>query len=114
EAVLDEVSHALWQYRFPEEFPDRPPSPEDVKRLGPAIDRVVELVDRQLAALIAAFPSPPNVVVVADHGEGPSSDYPPWTGWHASPGIFLAGGPAIAHRPGALQVSYLDIVPTIL
>ena len=113
-AGLDNLCHAFWQYRFPEDFPASPPAESDVVHLGPVIDRYLELVDSQLAELIAAFPSPPNVLVVADHGEGPSDEFPPWKGWHASPGIFLAAGPDIAPRSEMLRVSYYDVLPTIL
>ena len=111
---FDSVCHAFWQYRFPEDFPNNPPHQADVEHLGPVVDRYLERIDRQLAALIAAFPSPPNVLIVSDHGAGPSHSYPLWRGWHDSPGLFLAAGPDIPHISGMLEVSYYDIVPTIL
>jgi hypothetical protein len=113
-AAFDNVCHAFWQYRFPEDFPASPPAASDVVQLGPVIDRYLELVDRQIAELMAAFPNPPNVLIVSDHGEGPSTEYPPWKGWHTSPGIFLAAGPDIAPASEMLRVSYYDILPTIL
>jgi predicted AlkP superfamily phosphohydrolase/phosphomutase len=113
-AGLDEICHALWQYRFPDDFPADRPAERDIAQLGPAVDRFIQELDRQLGDLIATFPSPPNVLIVADHGEGPSDAYPPWRGWHASPGIFLASGPDIPHRTDALDVSYYDVAPTML
>jgi predicted AlkP superfamily phosphohydrolase/phosphomutase len=113
-AGFDNVCHAFWQYRFPEDFPANPPSAKDVEHLGTVIDRYLELIDRQLRGLIEAFPSPPNVLIVADHGEGPDETSALWRGWHTSPGLFLAAGPDIPHGEKMLNVSYYDIVPTIL
>jgi predicted AlkP superfamily phosphohydrolase/phosphomutase len=113
-AGFDNVSHAFWQYRFPEDFPLSPPAERDVAHLGPVIDRYLELVDSQISELMAAFPVPPNVLVVSDHGEGPSDEYPPWKGWHTSPGLFVAAGPDIAPGSELMRVSYYDVLPTIL
>jgi hypothetical protein len=113
-ASLDELSHAFWQYRFPQDFPNDPPSSEDIAQLGPVIDRYIETLDANLREIIRAFPTRPNVLIVADHGEGPSSAYPPWKGWHASPGVFIASGPDIAHSSEAPDVSFYDITPTII
>jgi hypothetical protein len=111
---FDAVSHALWQYRFPEDFPDGPPASADIEQLGPVIDRYLVRFDAQVAKLIASFPSTPNVIIVSDHGEGPSDLRTIWRGWHDTPGLFIAAGPDIAHQPDMRQVSYYDIVPTIL
>ncbi len=113
-AGFDEVCHAFWQYRFPDEFPEQPPSPADVAALGGVIDRYLELVDERVGELIDAFDAPPNVLVVSDHGEGPAPFHTIWRGWHASPGVFLAAGPDIPHAAQLLQVSYYDITPTVL
>ena len=111
---FDAVSHALWQYRFPEDFPGDPPAAADIEQLGPVIDRYLARFDAQVERLIASFPSTPNVIIVADHGEGPSHLRTIWRGWHATPGLFIAAGPDIDHQPDMRQVSYYDIVPTIL
>jgi hypothetical protein len=113
-AGFDNVCHALWQYRFPEDFPTARPAQADIDHLGPVIDRYLESIDRRLAELIAAFPAPPNVLIVSDHGESGSLDYPLWKGWHASPGVFILAGPDVGAAPARRMVSYYDIVPTIL
>src|SRR5439155_27321879 len=112
-ASFDEICHAFWQYRFPEDFPNDPPPAADVTLLGPVIDRYLEVFDKQLGDLIAAFPEPPNVLIVADHGEGPAMFHTIWRGWHTSPGMFLAAGPDIPHETDIQQVSYYDITPTV-
>ncbi len=113
---FDNMAHAYWQYRFPEDFPHDPPSQADIDVLGPVLDRYLQMLDGELGALIAAFPSSPNVLVVADHGEGPNrlERFQLWKGWHSSPGVFVAAGSDIAHAPETLKVSYYDVVPTIL
>lgn len=112
---LDTVHHAFWQYRFPEDFPEDPPAPEDVAVLGPAIDRYLEWLDRELRRLIAAFPTPPNVVVVSDHGHEAIHGHIFFKGWHAPrDGVFIASGPDIRTRNERIDVSYFDIVPTVI
>jgi predicted AlkP superfamily phosphohydrolase/phosphomutase len=111
---IDLLSHAFWQYRFPEDFPNEPPAPADVAELGPVLDRYISWLDSEVGRMIASFPDPPNVLIVSDHGEGPTEMATLWKGWHASPGVFMAAGPGIPRNPDTLQVSYYDIVPTIL
>jgi predicted AlkP superfamily phosphohydrolase/phosphomutase len=111
---FDNIAHAFWQYRFPDEVSGDRPSAADIEALGPVIGRYLEYLDAQLAHLIAAFPTEPNILIVADHGQEASEDYPLWKGWHSRFGVFLAAGPSIARRPEALAVSYYDIAPTML
>jgi predicted AlkP superfamily phosphohydrolase/phosphomutase len=111
---FDNICHSFWQYRFPEDFKSAPPAKADADALGPVVDRYLEHLDRRLASLIAAFPTPPNVIVVADHGEEAATTSTLWKGWHSKTGLFLAAGPDIDYRTTRLQVSYYDIVPTML
>lgn len=112
---FDSVCHAFWQYRFPEDFPGSPPPAERVLAFGGVIDRYLEFLDRGLARLIEAQATPPNVIVIADHGHEAIHTHMLWKGWHAGRGgIFLAAGPGIPHRAEKLEVDYLDVVPTIL
>jgi predicted AlkP superfamily phosphohydrolase/phosphomutase len=111
---IDLLSHAFWQYRFPEDFPNGPPAPADVAQLGPVLDRYISWLDSEVGRMIASFQDPPNVLIVSDHGEGPTEMATLWKGWHASPGVFMAAGPGIPYNPDILRVSYYDIVPTIL
>jgi hypothetical protein len=113
-AGFDNICHAFWQYRFPDDFPEDRPAQADVDQLGPVVDHALIEIDRQIAELISAFSVRPNVLIVSDHGEAASRDYPLWKGWHASPGIFIAAGPDVPHGAEKLDVSYYDIFPTIL
>jgi predicted AlkP superfamily phosphohydrolase/phosphomutase len=110
---FDNVCHAFWQYKFPDEVAGRP-SDEDIHALSSVIDRYAEFLDRGLAQLIAASPVPPAVMVVSDHGHGTATSVAPWKGWHASPGMFIAAGPGIHAESTSRAVSYYDIAPTVL
>lgn len=112
---FDTVCHAFWRYRFPQEFPEDPPDDAAVREFGPVIDRYLEFVDDAVGRLIRAYPKPPNVVVVADHGHEALHGNRTYTGAHSvRDGIFLAAGPDIPHREKMTQVFYYDVVPTIL
>lgn len=110
---LDGVEHAFWPYRFPEDFSTDIPSPEDVRRLGPVIDRYVHYVDSQLGELLSRYAVTPNVVIVSDHGHGATTLDGRWRGWHTKDGIFVASGPGVAPRSSEVSVSYYDVVPTL-
>jgi hypothetical protein len=112
---FDMVCHLLWPYRFPEDFPSDPPSEAERRALGPVMDRYFEFLDRRLASLAGAFPHPPNVLVVADHGAEASDGRSTWRGWHAEHGgLFVVSGPSVAKRDGRPEVTYFDVVPTAL
>jgi hypothetical protein len=111
---FDGICHQFWQYRFPEDYADDPPDPDDVRALGPIIDRYVAYLDRRLATVVAAFPRTPNTLVVSDHGHEAATVSSLWRGWHGPDGIFMAAGPDVGHEAQAVSVTYYDIVPTIL
>lgn len=110
---LDNVQHVFWQYRFSEDF-RKQPAAMDVAALAPVIDRYLEFLDSGIGRMVDAFPVEPNVMVISDHGIDSFEGKPPFKGWHASPGIFAAAGPGIPRQSDRLDVSYYDIVPTIL
>jgi len=110
---FDNVCHAFWAYRFPEEYGRKRPPPEDIAEFEKVIDRYLEFLDGCLARLISAYPVQPNVIIAADHGHVAIEDHPLWLGWHGREGIFIGAGPAFPRRLEVLQVSYFDIVPTI-
>jgi predicted AlkP superfamily phosphohydrolase/phosphomutase len=111
---FDQLSHSFWQYRFPGDFHDDKPSPADVTRLGPVLDRYAQVLDRRIGRLIDQFPRPPNVVIVSDHGHGPTTIISRVRGWHAPEGIFVMAGPDVSPRAAPMDVSYYDVVPTLL
>ena len=111
---FDNVSHAFSQYRFPEDYRHDSPSAEDVRRYGGVIERYLEFLDTRFGKLIAAFPEPPNVIILSDHGHGPSETRTLWRDFHSQTGLFVAAGPAVPRSAGSSKVSYYDILPTIL
>jgi hypothetical protein len=111
---FDLIAHAFWQYRFPEDFPGNPPAQADVERLKPVIDRYVRYLDNRLGRLLALYATKPDVLIVSDHGHGPTTIDSAWRGWHRSPGMFLMAGPQVPFRSDRIKVSYFDILPTIL
>jgi arylsulfatase A-like enzyme len=90
------------------------PAPDDIRRLGPVIDRYLEYLDRRLARLLGRFAERPNVLVVADHGQEGSPQQPMWKGWHSKWGVFIAAGPDVTPHPEPRRLSYVDVVPTLL
>jgi predicted AlkP superfamily phosphohydrolase/phosphomutase len=111
---FDVATHALWPYRFPQDYPAGSVSPADIDTLGPVFDRFVVDLDTHVGELASSFRTPPNIVIVSDHGAGPSNVATVWPGWHAPDGMFLAAGPDIPRNPAPRRVTYLDVVPTIL
>jgi hypothetical protein len=111
---LDSVEHAFWQYGFPGDFPSNPPAREDVDRLGHVLSRYVGYFDERLSRLLSRYEQTPNVLIVSDHGMGPTTISSEFRGWHAKEGVFLAAGPSVPHSPRSIDVSYYDVLPTIL
>jgi predicted AlkP superfamily phosphohydrolase/phosphomutase len=111
---FDLIAHAFWQYRFPEDFHDNKPAPADVERLKPVIDRYVQYLDARVGRLLALYATKPDVLIVSDHGHGPTTIDSSWRGWHWSPGMFLMGGPQVPYRANRVRVSYYDVLPTVL
>jgi arylsulfatase A-like enzyme len=90
------------------------PAPADVEQLGPVIDRYMMWLDQQVGELVAAFSTPPNVLIVSDHGEGATNSFALWRGWHTAEGIFIVSGPGVPRTPGRIVAQYTDVVPTML
>ena len=67
------------------------------------------------AKLIDAYPQPPNVLIVADHGAEALHGNRSHSGAHAPrDGIFVAAGPGIPHQKDAIHLSYYDVAPSAL
>lgn len=110
---FDTICHAFWHYRFPDPSSPWAAAPSDVADLAPVLDRYLRFLDEGLGRLIRAFPRTPNVIIVSDHGyeADPGTVF---QGRHGPEGIFVAAGPAIAPRTEGVDVSYYDVVPTIV
>jgi hypothetical protein len=110
---LDSVQHAFWQYRFPNDFPGASPAQSDIDRLGRVPDEYVRYLDERLGRLLALYAREPDVLIVSDHGAGPTTIPSSWRGWHAPEGVFIAAGPSVPHSSKSVSVSYYDVLPTI-
>ncbi len=112
---FDTATHAFWRYRFPEEFPEDPPSETDVRAAGRVLDGYLDFVDDGVGALIGAYEQAPNVVIVADHGAEALHGNRTYSSAHSARGaLFVAAGPGIVHDDRKRVLSYLDVTPTIL
>lgn len=69
--ATDGAQHFFWQHHDPA-HPRH--DPDAASRWGDAIGRVYEATDRELGLLIEAY-DPDTVIVVSDHGGGPTSDW---------------------------------------
>lgn len=120
---IDTVSHLFWHFSWPEDFPRVRIDPAAVERYGDVIPLYYQEVDRWLGELAEGLGEDLTVVVVSDHGFGPTGNLP-WSGGHgrltrgapiAPPGLLVLSGPGIVEGPVRLpHASVLDVAPTLL
>ena len=109
----DAVQHFFWHCYEPQHF--EAVDPRDVARYGRAIESWYGYLDGLLSRILSEIDKGTTVVIVSDHGHGPSGQLP-WSGQHedAPDGIILLAGPAV-RVGGALQgATVFDVVPTVL
>jgi predicted AlkP superfamily phosphohydrolase/phosphomutase len=120
---IDTVSHLFWHFTWPEGF-ERHQVPESLtRRFADVIPLYCERVDTWIGEMLEAAGPNATVVVVSDHGFGPTGRLP-WSGGHgrltpgapiAPPGILVMAGPGIAPGPRRLAGAHvLDVAPTLL
>jgi len=103
----DTANHALWRYRPEEAGPAGDAEVRaDAAALNGVLERYLIFLDRSLQQLQSAFASRPNVVLVSDHGF--SHD------WHDKHAMFLAAGPDVPFNGQPQNLTYFDVVPTLL
>jgi len=110
---IDFVSHFMWQYAYPDSFPDV--SEQDIHAYGEVIQRFYAYQDRILGEFLALRDDHTNVFVVSDHGF--DADLAPFvplhTGRHDLEGIFVADGYGV--RQGVnCNMTPADVAPTLL
>jgi hypothetical protein len=119
---VDTVSHLAWHFMDPGAFPGVQLDRRDVSRFGGLIEHYYEFVDGMLGELLEAAAEGTTVIVLSDHGFGPTGRLP-WSGGHgrltpgapiAPDGILIMAGPPI--RPGFRleRPHVLDVTPTVL
>jgi predicted AlkP superfamily phosphohydrolase/phosphomutase len=111
----DGAQHYHWDAYEPRYY--RSVDAEYIERHRHSIPNVYRFMDHLLGSLLESIGEESTIVIVSDHGGGPTFD--PLSSWvagheHAPPGILIAAGPGI--RPGARpdRPSILDIAPTVL
>jgi predicted AlkP superfamily pyrophosphatase or phosphodiesterase len=126
----DVVGHRFWRYAFPEGF-DYPPSKEERDNFGSIIADYYRYTDAAVGRLLAQLSDDWTVIVVSDHGMGPTNRRQKFNGndfsghhFGTPPGVFIAAGPAIREmglvadqlqREDLREIaSTFDITPTIL
>ncbi|GJM45169.1 MAG: hypothetical protein DHS20C21_20110 [Gemmatimonadota bacterium] len=119
---IDTVSHLYWHFAFPDQFPAYEIAAGDVQRFSNVIRLYYRQVDEWLGQLVEAAGEGATVLVVSDHGFGPTGQLP-WSGGHgritpgapvAPDGVWVLSGPGAAAgtQPGRAHV--LDVTPTVL
>ena len=120
---IDTVSHLYWHFAFPETLAGRAVAQQKVDRLSEVIPLYYELMDRYIGDLLEIAGEGTTVMVLSDHGFGPTGRLP-WSGGHgtltpgapiAPPGMLILSGPGIAG--GGIELSHaqvIDITPTLL
>jgi hypothetical protein len=120
---IDTVSHLFWHFSFPESLEGHTVAKAKVDRFREVIPLYYELMDRYVGDLLEVAGTGTTVMVVSDHGFGPTGNLP-WSGGHgrltrgapiAPPGVLILSGPGIAQDGARLpRAQVLDIAPTLL
>jgi len=119
---VDTVSHLFWHFTFPAGFEDYDVPAVAYAHFRDVIPLYYQLIDDYLGQLLAAVGPQATVMVVSDHGFGPTGHLP-WSGGHgritpgapiAPPGMLVLSGPAIAPGITLERAHVLDLVPTLL
>ncbi len=120
--MIDHASHSTWIHFDDSEFEVKVDAVEQ-DLLKDVIPTAYRETDEYLGQLLAELGDEVNVVLVSDHGFGPSAgDWAPQyspqdltyvSGAHRPNGVFIAAGPDIPH--GEIEgITTLDVAPTLL
>ena len=123
----DAAGHKFWKWHYRKLSPRFASwmygaSDPDQRILETVVERMNELIDRQVGRLVEAAGPQTNVVIVSDHGMHAARRFRPHaagqsateTGNHHPSGLLLLAGPDI--EPGAVvrAASVYDVFPTVL
>ncbi len=108
--LIDRTSHAFWRFHDAAAYPSIDPA-ELSENQGRLVD-AYRYVDARLGEVLAILPEDTTIFLVSDHGSAPSDDRI-W-GSHRTDGVWIAAGPGIRPQRARLELSALDITPTIL
>jgi len=110
---VDPAQHFFWHCMEPEHFEGI--SEEDIARYGTTIENWYAYLDEIVGELVAELGDDGTVVIVSDHGHGPSGTLP-WSGQHddAPDGIIILSGRGIRRGVTVSDASVYDVTPTVL
>jgi len=108
--LTDRVSHAFWPFHEPEAYP---PIPEaELAASRSRVNDAYRWVDAQLGELLERLGPDVTVLVVSDHGFRANAEA--GYGDHRKEGIFVAAGPGVSPSSVPVDLSILDVAPTVL
>ena len=109
----DPVQHFFWHCMEPEHFESIPEG--DIEKYSGAIGNWYRYLDEIVSDLLEEVGESATVVIVSDHGHGPSGELP-WSGSHddAPDGIIILSGRGVKPIGRFEGASVYDVTPTIL
>lgn len=109
----DPAQHFFWHCMEPEHFESV--SQDDIARYGMTIKNWYAYLDEIVGELVAELGDEGTVVIVSDHGHGPSGKLP-WSGQHedAPDGIIILSGKGVKRGVEVKDASVYDVTPTLL
>jgi arylsulfatase A-like enzyme len=119
---VDVMSHLTWHFMEPEQFPRFTIPDKNIRRFGGTIPSYYAFVDSLLGSLLSHAPANATVMVLSDHGFGPTGNLP-WSGGHgkitpgapiAPDGILIISGQPIRKGDTIKPAHVTDILPTLL
>jgi predicted AlkP superfamily phosphohydrolase/phosphomutase len=110
---VDPAQHFFWHCMEPEHFENV--SQDDIARYGMTIKNWYAYLDEIVGELVAELGEEGTVVIVSDHGHGPSGKLP-WSGQHddAPDGIIMLSGKGVKRGGEIEDASVYDVTPTVL
>jgi hypothetical protein len=108
--ITDRISHAFWRFHQPEAYAPMPADELAADRTR--VESAYRVVDAALGRLLATLGDDVTVLIVSDHGFQAEAEKT-W-GWHRPEGIWIASGPGVRGQRERIEMSVLDVTPTVL
>ncbi|MCB9765475.1 MAG: alkaline phosphatase family protein [Alphaproteobacteria bacterium] len=111
--ATDRLQHPFWPLHDASEYGEWSP-PDTVKGLDPVVDAYRQ-ADDALGRLLQRMPEDTLVFIVSDHGADPHDGHmDEGEAGHRLTGIWIAAGPGVPADPERLEMSVVDVTPTVL
>jgi hypothetical protein len=110
--ATDRIQHPFWSLHDPAPYTWTPPA--SLEGTNP-VEEAYRQADAALGRLLGKLPEDVLVFVVSDHGADPNDGrMEEGEAGHRSDGIWIAAGPGVPAKGEPLELSVIDITPTIL